>query len=110
MPPVPTSCAAIMRSVFPGPRRTTNRPSAIITSTKPAAAIRNSGIAVRTAQRPGDDGFLRGELRRDRLLDVEAVVEELPAVVAGRHRPRQQAGERGEDVAPPGGRGAHHVG
>jgi hypothetical protein len=43
--------------------------------------------------------FLRGELRHHWLADVETVVDELSALVSGRHRAGQQAGERGERVA-----------
>ena len=47
MPPVPISCAAIMRSASPGPRRMRTSPSASIARMKPRAAVRNSVIAER---------------------------------------------------------------
>src|SRR5262249_5594542 len=104
MPPVPTSCAAIIRSVFPGPRSTRNSPTAIIATTKPEAAIRKSYI-VGPTECPPQDGFIRGELRHDRLLDVQAMVHQPFAVIACGNGSREQARERGEDVSRrPGGK------
>src|SRR5262249_24436847 len=82
MPPVPISCAAIMRSASPGPRRMRTSPSASIARMKPRAAVRKSVMTERARQRP----FLRGELRHNRLVDVEAVVDELSALLPSRHR------------------------
>src|SRR5262249_26804627 len=106
MPPVPISCAAIMRSASPGPRRMRTSPSASIATMKPSATGRNSVIADRPRQR----GFLCGELRRDRLIDVEAVVYEVSPIVSGRYRTGHQARECGEYVAKPAGRNPDCVG
>src|SRR5262249_1079492 len=94
MPPVPTSCVAIMRSASPGPRRTRTSPSASIARIKPRATIRNSLIA----EHPGQRRLLRGELLHHRLADVKAVVHELSVIVSGWHCPRQQTRQRGERV------------
>jgi hypothetical protein len=73
IPPVPISCAAIMRSASPGPRRMRSSPKASIARMTPRAAVRNSVMA----ERPRQHRFLRGQLRRDRLLDVEAVIDDV---------------------------------
>src|SRR5499426_1300942 len=66
MPPVPISCAAIMRSASPGPRRMRTRPSASMARMKPRAAVRNSVIAEYPRQRP----LLGRQLRHHWLVDV----------------------------------------
>ena len=76
MPPVPTSCAAIMRSASVGPCRMRTRPSATIASTKPAARSRKSAMRAWTSECLQQHGFLRGQLRRHRLADVEAMDEQ----------------------------------
>src|SRR5262249_45350227 len=92
MPPVPSNCAAMIRSALPGPRRTRNKPSATIASTKPAAAKRKSAIGVRFCDDTLEDCLLRGELGYYGLADIEAMDEELVSCVcAGRYGPRQQA-------------------
>src|SRR6516225_2858486 len=94
MPPVPISCAAIMRSASPGPRRMRTSPSANIARMKAREAVRNSVIAERPRQRR----FFRGQLRRHRLVYVQAVIHELSIVFSGRYRTGQQARQRGEHV------------
>src|SRR5512134_3201253 len=65
MPPVPKSCAAIMRSASPGPRRIRTSPSATIRSTKPAAASRNSAMTLPRHQGRGVRPLFGRELLRD---------------------------------------------
>jgi len=85
MPPVPSSWAAMMRSASLGPRRTRIKPSATIASTKPAAANKKSAISRPPPDHLGNPSFLRGELRRYRLLDIQAVDQKsIPTVAAGR--------------------------
>ena len=99
-PPVPSSCAAIMRSASPGPRRMRNKPSATITSTKPAAPKENQPCGSLTPKARARTGPPRLPAARHRLLDVEAVDNDAAiAIRADRKRARQQAGDRAERVA-----------
>ena len=61
MPPVPSNCAAIMRSASPGPRRMRTSPSATIARMNAAAPSRNSAMAPSGDQRPGQQAFLLPE-------------------------------------------------
>lgn len=80
IPPLPSSCAAIMRSASVGPRTTRTRPTATIRSTKAAAPERNSAIEGHPER--AREAFLVGrEHRGDGLAYVEAVDVE-PVVVA----------------------------
>ena len=81
MPPVPSSCAAIMRSASPGPRRIRTSPSATIKSTKPAAPIRNSAKRPPGSRALAHSALLGRELLRDRLRRIEAVVEDARGVL-----------------------------
>src|SRR5262249_55486187 len=94
MPPVPISCAAIMRSASLGPWRTRTSPSASMARMNASEAVRNSVMT----EHPGERRFLGDELRYHRLIDIEAVVDELSPVASGGHRAGQQACERGEGV------------
>src|SRR4029077_11919194 len=80
MPPLPISCAAMIRSASPGPRRTRTSPTARTARTKPSAAVRNSVITDGPQQR----GFLRSQLRYDRLTDIDAVIDKGSIVISGR--------------------------
>src|ERR1700749_1770231 len=106
IPPVPINCAAIMRSVSPGPRRIDTSPSASITRMNPTAAVRNSVIVERSNQ----GRFLCDKLGDDGLFDVEAVIDKLPVFLSGWHRARQQAGECCEHVTTHPGRKTGRVG
>src|SRR5262249_29336243 len=105
IPPVPIDCAAIMRSASPGPRRMQISPSASIARMKPRAAVMNSVTTQGLRQRR----FFGGQLRYYRLVDVEAVEDELFVLVCDRHCAGQQARERGERVAGCTAREAHGV-
>src|SRR5262249_36328321 len=105
IPALPINCAAIMRSASPGPRRMRTSPRLSITRMKPSAAVRNS-VSV---ERPRQRRLFRGQLRRDRLRDVEAVIHEGAIVAADRHGPGQQAGQRREYVARIAGRKADRI-
>ena len=101
IPPVPRSCAAIMRSAFEGPPRTRTRPSATVNRMKPAAASRYSVMA----ECPHEQDLFFGQIGCDRLVDVEAVDKECAVLVnPGWQRSRQQTGQ-GAERAPRTARG-----
>src|SRR4029453_5597028 len=93
MPPVPSSCAAMVPSTSPGPPRMRTRPMATVSTTKPAAPARNSVMI----ERLGEQGLLRGEIGDHGLRDIEAVDQEIAVFVgSGRQGPGQQARQGGK--------------
>ena len=64
----------------PGPRRMRTSPSATIASMKPAAASRNSAMVGRPADAATKQCFVRRQLRRDRLADIEAMHQKRSAL------------------------------
>jgi hypothetical protein len=75
------------------------KPSATIAITIAAATSSNSAIAARPAHGPDQKRFIRSELRYYRLLNVEAMDENSPALVRpGWHGARQQAHQRSAGI------------
>ncbi len=99
MPPVPSSCTAMMRSAAPRARSSGFRPTAVSSSTKAAAARRNVVIAAPREQDAGHQRLFHPQRFDHRLIHVETVVAEHAAVVGDGHRARHQARERCEGVA-----------
>ena len=93
IPPVPMSCAAIMRSASPGPLKMRTRPTATVKRITPAVARRKSV----KANRPDEQKLFRRQIGRDRLADVEAVNEKRALFVgSGRQRSRHQTRQGAE--------------
>src|SRR5580704_16925146 len=67
IPPVPRSCAAIMRSAFEGPPRMRTRPTATVNRMKPAAASRKSVMA----ERPDKHSLFLGQIGGNWLAGIE---------------------------------------
>ena len=99
MPPVPSSCAAIIRSARPGPRSTRTSPSATISTTKAAVHNRNSAMAPPRNQRPGTGRSSAASCSTTGCRDVEAVVLDHVVSLVGRHRAGHQAGDQLEGIA-----------
>src|SRR4029077_8892907 len=99
MPPVPSNCAAIIRSPSSGPRKILTRPRATIASTKPAAASKNSGIRRTFLERPEQPGLVVSHLIRQRLFGIQRVHEKHTALVhIGRERARHEARHRQKEI------------
>ena len=100
MPPVPRSCADIMRSASAGPRRMRTSPNATIARMKPAAVIRNSAMVGRSAQCPREEFLVCRHLRCHRLVHIEAMHKKCSVFVGvSRQRAGHQARQREKRVA-----------
>src|SRR5262249_7145209 len=93
----------MVRSTLAGPARMRTSPTATLSRTKPAAASRNSVMA----QQPAEQRFLPREIGGDRLVDVQAMDQQL--ALAGSVR-RQRAGQQARQSTEGAQRAARQIG
>ena len=111
MPPLPRSCAAIIRSAFRGPAKMRKSPIATNASRTAAAPKKKSRIESTVSQSARKSGFIFLHLPGVRLVDIEGMQNDLP-VCFFRHGQRtgHEAARREEKFAPPSARDAAGAG